>query len=125
MKPTLIFAGPAIAVLAACQPTVVDAPAGPQRLTTMADMAPILDRRLEFGAGHTVLVSDGSLGGVVADRALTGTWEMRDGFFCRTITSGHGEAVDCQVYVLDGNTLTVTRDEGAGSVGTFLVGAPV
>jgi hypothetical protein len=65
--------------------------------------------------GAKLLVgADGTLSGTVGKGdGLTGTWEVRDGRFCRTITAPERLAgTACQTATIAGGTLTLTRDDG-------------
>ncbi|MEO1550236.1 MAG: hypothetical protein AAFR93_07345 [Pseudomonadota bacterium] len=89
------------------------------RLATVEDLGTFLDRNLAFDAEqYSVINSDGSLGGIFAGVGIEGTWEMEDGFFCRTLTAGPEYAmkipVDCQLLEANGSTLRGTRDKGNG-----------
>ncbi|MEM9267615.1 MAG: hypothetical protein AAGA78_01590 [Pseudomonadota bacterium] len=89
------------------------------RLATVEDIGPFLDRNLAFDAEqYSVINSDGTLGGIFAGVGIEGTWEMDDGFFCRTLTAGPEYAmeipVDCQLLEANGDTLRGTRDKGNG-----------
>ena len=82
-----------------------------QRISTMEQLQPLLDRRWVFDDGsYDVVRADGSFGG----GEFAGPWEMRDGFWCRTLTKGvQGSRVeDCQLLQGDGTTFTATRQMG-------------
>lgn len=104
--------------LAACQSAPDAGATGPQQLATQADLAPIIGKTVTFQQGQSFrILGDGTIRGSWDGTPLAGTYQMRDGFFCRTLTSGPrgptGE--DCQLFVLEGSTLNVTRDRGAGT----------
>jgi len=99
-----------------------------QRISTMAQLQPFLDRRWEFGNGnYSVVHSDGTVTGEFGGNSLTGTWEMRDGYWCRTITLANINAppTDCQILQGDGTNFTVTREKGKGRTTDYTLGAPV
>lgn len=96
-----------------------------QRISTVEQIQPLLDRRWNFGDGmYTVLRPDGSFAGDFG-RSVAGTWEMRDGYWCRTITQGAGTAppTNCQLLQGDGSNFTATRDKGTGKAVPFTLGA--
>ncbi|UWR23440.1 hypothetical protein [Sulfitobacter sp. S190] len=107
--------------LAACQTTgaqqSVDKDAA-MRLATQADMALIDGKTLTLEPGKSYVVSSaGTIRGSWEGKPLVGTYEMRDGYFCRVLTQGpNGPAPeDCQLLVLEGDTLRGTRNRGEGA----------
>lgn len=124
MKYVILVAGLA---LAACEQTAGGgamsntSAAEAQRISTMEQLQPLLDRRWVFDDGsYDVVRADGSFGG----GEFAGTWEMRDGFWCRALTKGaQGSRVeDCQLLQGDGTTFTATRQKGQGSSYSFTLG---
>ena len=88
------------------------------QLVTQNDLNAVVGKTLTFREGSSFVISaDGTLSGFFDGTPLVGTYEMRDGFFCRTLSEGpRGPSPeDCQLLVLDGNVLQVTRDRGNGS----------
>jgi hypothetical protein len=86
-------------------------------LATQEDLAAIIDRPLSYDAGRTVVIrGDGTMEGDWDGVVLAGTYEMQDGYFCRTITAGPdgGLPTDCQLIVMRGDTLEFTRERGTG-----------
>jgi len=106
--------------LAACQTNVdgmASAPADGMRLASQSDLNAIVGRTITFAPGQSFVISgNGTLNGSWDGAPLVGTYEMRDGFFCRTLSQGpRGPSPeDCQLFILDGNTISVTRDRGTG-----------
>lgn len=126
------FAIIALIGLAACQTPVVDQPqvtTAPQtsgvQLATQADMAEVIGKRLvhENPAQYVLLSADGKISGSWDGTPLAGKYEMRDGFFCRTLSAGPGGASpeDCQLFILEGNKISGTRDRGKGGSFTYTV----
>lgn len=104
--------------LTACQSAPDSGPTGPKQLATQADLSAIVGKTVSFQQGQSFrILANGTIQGSWDGTPVVGTYVMRDGFFCRTLTSGPrgptGE--DCQLFVLDGNTLAVTRDRGTGA----------
>lgn len=130
MKPHMFLIAGALA-LAACAETTADAEMETEtmaeesmaadatmQLATQEDLAAIVGKTLDFGEGRSFVISaDGTLAGDWGGTPLAGTYEMRDGFFCRTLTAGPGggSPEDCQLFILNGDMLDVTRDRGNGS----------
>lgn len=93
--------GVALAVLAAA-PVLAD---------TAAALA---GRTLTAKGAKIVLGADGVMSGSVGKNALQGTWEVSGGKFCRTITAPARLAgTACQKVDLQGDSLTVTREDGS------------
>ncbi|MEM8824885.1 MAG: hypothetical protein AAGF30_14865, partial [Pseudomonadota bacterium] len=115
-------------MLAGCQTTATGPSTSPVttsdgflRISTRDDMAPIIGRRLAFqGEDFVVINADGTLLGEFGGVVTAGTWEMVDGFWCRTLTAGPERALtnnptDCQLFERNGDTLRGTRDRGQGT----------
>lgn len=113
--------------LTACQTTTEGAGAaqsGAMQLATQSDMNAIVGKTLTHSPGQSIVISsDGTLSGSWDGMPIVGTYEMRDGFFCRTLSQGpRGPSPeDCQLLVLDGNTVLGTRDRGTGNSFTYTV----
>jgi hypothetical protein len=46
---------------------------------------------------------------------VSGQWEWRDGYFCRTLEFGSsGDPYNCQLVLRDGSTLRFISDQGQG-----------
>ena len=132
MKPYLILMAGALA-LTACAETTAEAEMAAEptmaadatmQLATQEDLAAIIGRTLDFGEGRSFVISaDGTLAGDWGGTPLAGTYEMRDGFFCRTLTAGPGGASpeDCQLLILNGDMLDVTRDRGTGASFSYTI----
>ena len=46
---------------------------------------------------------------------VSGQWEWRDGYFCRTLEFGQsGDPYNCQLVLQDGDTLRFISDQGQG-----------
>ena len=65
--------------------------------------------------GYFVIHEDGTLTGKFNNKKLTGKWTWEGQFFCRTTKLGTRKSGrDCQVIVVDGDTLTGSRKKGKG-----------
>ncbi len=61
--------------------------------------------------GKTVYVlgADGGLGGVIAKKKVVGTWEIRDGLWCRSLSEPAVHEVDaCRVVEVNGDHVTLS-----------------
>lgn len=118
------FAALAFVAISACQMTDDAGETAGMRLATQSDLNAIVGKTITFEPGQSfVISSNGTLNGSWDGAPLTGTYQMRDGFFCRTLSQGpRGPSPeDCQLMVLDGNALAVTRDRGNGGSFTYTV----
>jgi hypothetical protein len=127
MKPIFTAAFAAF-FLSACQTTTDNAPVATassgMQLATQDDMSVIVGKTITFNPGQSFkIASDGTLNGTWDGKPLVGTYQMKDGFFCRTLSAGpRGPSPeDCQLLLLNGNILDVTRDRGAGDAFTYTV----
>jgi hypothetical protein len=74
----------------------------------------VAGKTLTFKKSVFVIGADGSLTGKT-DRgeAVTGTWQVKGGKWCRTITEPARLAGSaCQTASIKGKTLTITREDG-------------
>lgn len=72
-----------------------------------------------FGVGLRVL-PDGRIEGSAMGWPITGSWEWREGYFCREMDwSGTAIAPNCQLVEARGNALRFTVDRGAGQSAEF------
>lgn len=64
--------------------------------------------------------ADGAIGGSAFGRAVTGAWRWSGNFFCRELVFGQQElAANCQLVLVNGNTLRFVADQGAGDFADF------
>jgi hypothetical protein len=83
-----------------------------------ADLASdIAGRTLVQGKSRIEMNADGTMTGMIGKtgkEALSGTWSVRKGKLCRTITAPERLAgSECQTAVLQGSKLTITRGDGS------------
>lgn len=112
--------------LAACEtaPPMAEEPSSATRLATQADMAAITGKMLTLEPGRSYVIgADGTIIGSWDGAPLVGQYEMKDGFFCRTLSQGPNgpSPEDCQILLLDGDTLRGTRDRGDGASFALMV----
>jgi len=120
----MLIAGFGLSACQAVTETVGPAQAVGKQLETQSDMAAVIGNTLTLGPGQSFVISDnGTLNGSWNGMPLVGTYEMRDGYFCRTLSAGPGGASpeDCQLLVLEGTNLMGTRDRGNGASFTYTI----
>lgn len=109
--------------LAACADTVLPVTHGP--VTTAEDFrATAVGKTISNSTTSVRINKNGTLTGITNGTEIAGTWEFRDGAWCRTITSPAPSAEDCQLWRVDGSTVTIKRDRGKGSTLRFVVTQP-
>jgi hypothetical protein len=88
------------------------------QITDMASEG-IFGKRLTLEDNYIVLNENGSVNGVWAGGAAVGTWEMREGFWCRTYTefavADFINDEDCHLLERSGNTIRGSRNRGSGA----------
>ena len=110
-------------LLAACANTVLPVTYG--RITTEAEFVATAVGRTVSNANTSIAITrNGRITGVTHGNEISGTWEWRDGFWCRTITAPVQTAEDCQVWEVRNGVLRITRDRGTGETLEFRPPAP-
>lgn len=97
--------------LAACAASIPDGPISDEETFRKAIVGRTV--ALQDGANMTIN-ADNTITGAVDGEVVTGTWSFEDGYWCRTITLGDIFTEDCQLWVVDGDRLVITRDRGNG-----------
>ena len=133
-----------VALLAtACAPTEPVVQAAPETAATVASNAPeqwlnhpdritspgvynatFAGKTIKNGSSSFLVGTDGTITGSGNNSAgepftFSGSFEFRDGFYCRWNGAFNGEPIpdDCQVVILEnGKDLTIVRASGAGRV---------
>ena len=114
------YAALIIPLLTACAGTAPMPPAEPgvMQLQSQEALTPYIGRRLTRDNGdYVVMAADGTFAGVYSQTVTTGSYVMRDGFFCRVVTAGpSGPAPeDCQVVTVSDDKVTFVRERGTGA----------
>ncbi len=118
---------PLPAALAAALATAIAVPAAADTFARIADretfLGTVQGKELRLGLFDISLYvqPDGRIEGDAMGWGVTGTWEWRDGYFCREMDwSGYRIAPNCQLVESDGNTeVRFTVDRGAGRAASF------
>lgn len=114
-------AGHGVAVAAICGavagalPGLGEAEATPQRVETAETFhSLVFDRALTRFGVLLELGKDGSITGRVMGAPVTGTWEWRDGYFCRDFMGTGRLGYDCQTVEMRADGLRFRADRGMG-----------
>ncbi len=86
-----------------------------------ADFRALVEGRdlIRFGIRLQVL-PDGRITGRGFGTRVSGTWEWRNGYFCRTLEFGEsGEPLNCQLVLQQGDRLRFIADAGEGDQADF------
>jgi hypothetical protein len=87
----------------------------PQRIETAETFhSLVFDRALTRFGVLLEVGKDGSITGRVMGAPVTGTWEWRDGYFCRDFKGTGRLGYDCQTVELRADSLRFRADRGAG-----------
>ncbi|WP_380053660.1 hypothetical protein ACFE33_11890 [Falsihalocynthiibacter sp. SS001] len=87
--------------------------------TEEAFRAYVAGRPLYLGDGNNLFIhQDGTISGVFGGEQMTGNWEWRRGYYCRTLAS-HSQDSDCQLFLLIENGVIGIRDRGQGAQFTY------
>ncbi len=94
-------------------------PAAAQTFERVTDRAAFLDavtgRTLSRLGIGLVVTPGGDIAGRAFGGRVTGSWEWRDGFFCREMSWGRSSwEWNCQAVYLDGDTVRFVADRGRG-----------
>lgn len=77
--------------------------------------AKVADQYFGDEGGQSIAKSDGTISGTFGGQKLSGTWEWKDGYFCRTSTLGEMDlGSDCLVIEVTRNQMRLTLNEGHG-----------
>ena len=75
----------------------------------------VVDQYFGDADGKSVAKSDGTIAGEFGGKKLSGTWQWKDGYFCRSSTLGDLEiGNDCLVIEVTDRRMRLTLDNGAG-----------
>jgi len=87
-----------------------------ERVTDRSAFVGLVEGRTLTSLGVSLRVlADGKIAGRAFGSDVTGTWDWRDGLFCRAMAAGSRSfPLNCQVVELDGTTLRFIADEGQG-----------
>ncbi|MET1415009.1 peptidoglycan-binding domain-containing protein [Roseibium sp. HPY-6] len=73
----------------------------------------VIGKKLTLDGNWVIIKADGTFEGNFGKKALAGTWNWQDIYWCRTLTT-HSKNTDCQVYRVTPAGLYVTRQKGKG-----------
>jgi len=86
---------------------------------TESDLSSLAGKKLTLENNFVILSEDGSIEGTWSDSPVVGTWEMKEGLWCRTysefFTSDLVGDEECHLWERDGNMIKGTREGGKGT----------
>ncbi len=100
--------------------TALAAPAAAQAgftpVTTKTEFLKIISgKNLKYSGASIHLSSAGQIKGKAYGKQVTGTWQWKGGYFCRSIMWGSRDlGPNCEVVKVDGNILRFITDHGKG-----------
>lgn len=113
MRRLLLPAILSAAALSACVSTVL--PVNDGRIVSRAQFVATVGGTTVQGADTILQIGRRwTFSGKTNGAAFQGEWDFRDGFWCRRVTKPSPLPEDCQVWVVRGDNVTVTRDQGRG-----------
>lgn len=72
-------------------------------------------KNLKFSGASIQLASNGTINGKAYGKTVSGTWQWKGNYFCRSIMWGSRDlGPNCEVVKIDGNTLRFITDHGKG-----------
>lgn len=87
-------------------------------ISTETELAPLLGKRLTINGNFLTINADKTLEGNFGGEKMSGSWEMEEGYWCRTITEASDAVMqrpyDCQKLETNGTEVFGTRDRGNG-----------
>jgi hypothetical protein len=86
------------------------------RITSRDDFVNLIkDKSLTRTGIRLVVTPDGKIDGRALGFKVTGSWDWRDGYFCREMQAGREKiGYDCQLVERRGNALRFTAEKGKG-----------
>lgn len=112
--------------LSACQTTTEESEVTYTQITTeTAFIGGVVGKPLFLDSkvkGTVIISADKTWSGEVGPMKMKGTWEWKDGYWCRTL---EGSPDDCQKYEMSSryDAVRVSRDKGNGKVWIYKIGA--
>ncbi len=104
-------------MVSACQQNPVKSDDGYTQVTE-TELASLFDTRLTADDVYVIVRSDGTFDGKESNGdSFKGTWEVRDGYWCRVITQSEAYPTgveDCQLWERNGDKVKGTRKKGKG-----------
>lgn len=85
----------------------------------------LFGKQLFLENNFIVVRNNGTFDGTWSDEPIAGTYEMRDGYFCRILTqffdTERTNIEDCQLWERDATTVKGTRDRGTGASWVYTI----
>jgi len=112
-----LFAPLCVALIALATPSLADY----QKVTTKADFVALMDgKSLTRPLVKLQVLPDGRISGTGAAWEVTGKWQWKGAYLCRSLEWGGDDlGYNCQSVEADGTKVRITSDKGAGDSAVF------
>jgi hypothetical protein len=106
-----------VALLAAATPAFAEF----QKVSTRNDFVALMSgKTLTRPFVKVQALPDGRIAGTGAAWSVSGEWQWKDGYFCRTLFWGNDNlGYNCQEVLVDGDRVRITSDRGKGRSADF------
>lgn len=113
----LTFAPICAALLALATPALADY----QKVTEKSEFVALTNgKSLTRPLVNIQVLPNGQISGRGAAWAITGNWQWKDGYLCRSLAWGGDDlGYNCQSVEADGNKMRITSDKGSGDSANF------
>jgi len=107
-------------LLAACQQMPIAKDSESFTQVTEAELPNHMGKKWDLNGDYIVVAEDGTFDGTWKNQPIAGTWEMKDGYWCRVLTvffePERTGSEDCQLIEANqtGDKLRGTRNRGKG-----------
>ena len=113
----LLFAPICASIIALATPTLAEY----QQVMTKADFVALTNgKSLTRPLVKVQVLPDGRISGIGAAWEITGKWQWKGGYLCRSLEwGGDGLGYNCQSVEADGAKVRITSDKGTGDSAEF------
>lgn len=92
---------------------------------TRQEIDSLIGKKLQLDQNHIVLNSNGAVTGTWSDSPVAGTWQIKDGLWCRQYSQFNPAKFigteECHLWEVTDNKIIATRDSGNGSAYEYTI----